>query len=252
MLFIKKDTATTVIVGPLVDATDGFTPETGIGLAAGEADLYKHNSGARLDISGRTFTHVAKGVYTLALLASDVDTLGNLSIHITDTAHRPFRLDAIVLSAHAFDSLCGTGNLSADVRTIVGNDATAFLTGTTMLKTDVTQIGGNAIAGFLTGTAALKADAVRINGVTAAAERHAAAALGIVTGTVGSGSTTTAVVTDLVEATNDHVNSRTVVFTSGALDGQAAQILDYTGATKTLTVTALTEAPASGTTFVIV
>ena len=252
MLFLKKDTAVTVIVGPLVDATDGFTPETAIALAAGEADLYKHNSGARLDINGRTFTHVAKGVYTLALLASDVDTLGNLSIHITDTAHRPFRLDAVVMSAHAFDSLCGTGNLSADVKMIDGNAASGFLTGTTMLRGNVTQIGGNAVAGFLSGTDTLKADVVKIDALAAAAERHAAAALGIVTGTVASGSTTTLVVTDLVEATNDHLNSRTVVFTSGALDGQAAKILDYTGATKTLTVTALTEAPANGTTFVIV
>ena len=65
--------------------------------------------------------------------------------------------------------------------------------------------------------------------------------------------TTTAFAADgFTEATDDHYNGRVVVFTSGALAGQATDITDYTGASKTVTVTALTEAPADNDTFVIV
>lgn len=62
----------------------------------------------------------------------------------------------------------------------------------------------------------------------------------------------TAFVTDLTETTNDHYVGRTVIFTSGALLGQASTIAGYDGTTKTLTVTALTEAPADNDTFEIV
>jgi peptidoglycan hydrolase CwlO-like protein len=75
-----------------------------------------------------------------------------------------------------------------------------------------------------------------------------------------AGSTTTAVVLNATtgidggvpSATNDFYNGRVIIFTSGALAGQATDITDYVGATQTLTVTALTGAPASGVTAVIV
>jgi hypothetical protein len=74
-----------------------------------------------------------------------------------------------------------------------------------------------------------------------------------VTGSVDDASaTTTAFVSDLTEATDDHYIGRHVIFTSGALLGQASAITDYDGTTKTLTVEALTEAPANGVTFEMV
>jgi len=64
--------------------------------------------------------------------------------------------------------------------------------------------------------------------------------------------TTTAFVTNLTEETDDHYNGGVVLFTSGALVGQARRISDYDGATKAITVSpALTEAPGDGDTFLI-
>jgi hypothetical protein len=59
---------------------------------------------------------------------------------------------------------------------------------------------------------------------------------------------------DITEATADHYNGRIVIFTSGALTGQATDITDYAavGGIGQFTVTALTEAPANNDTFVIV
>jgi len=64
--------------------------------------------------------------------------------------------------------------------------------------------------------------------------------------------TTSVFITDLTETTDDHYNNMTIIFTSGALAGQARRIHDYAGATKTITVyPAFTEAPADDDTFVI-
>jgi hypothetical protein len=78
-----------------------------------------------------------------------------------------------------------------------------------------------------------------------------AGSTGVIKSTVSSGASTTLIPTNLTEATNDHYNGRTITFTSGALLGQSSSITDYVGASKDLTVSALTEAPAQGDEFVI-
>lgn len=77
--------------------------------------------------------------------------------------------------------------------------------------------------------------------------------LGVVRGAAITGTlSATEMTTDLTEATDNHYNGRVVVFLSGVLLGQATVITDYTGATKLITMTALTEAPANTDTFIIV
>ena len=63
---------------------------------------------------------------------------------------------------------------------------------------------------------------------------------------------TTQMSTDLTEATDSHFNGRTIIWTSGVLLGQASNITAYTGATKVVTYTAITEAPSAGDDFLIV
>lgn len=82
----------------------------------------------------------------------------------------------------------------------------------------------------------------------------------IITGTVDTATnghtptTTEFQADDITEATADHYNGRVVIFTSGALNGQATDITDYAavGGIGQFTVTALTEAPANNDTFIIV
>lgn len=74
---------------------------------------------------------------------------------------------------------------------------------------------------------------------------------------VGSGSTTVSVKLSTVDgvapsAVNDFYNGRVLIFTSGALAGQATSISAYVGGTTIATVIALTGAPANGVTAVIV
>lgn len=81
--------------------------------------------------------------------------------------------------------------------------------------------------------------------------------LGIGRGVMAAGSTTTALVFGTVNgaapsAVDDFYNGRHIIFTSGALTLQATSISDYTGATTTATVPAVTGAPAESVTFIIV
>lgn len=237
MQYLKADTQTIVIVGPFVDATDGYTPETGVTLGAADAaEVLKHNSNTVVDASGYTFSAItgADGMYALTLPASVLDTEGRLDVYVADTSVcRPVKHEFMVVSANVFDSLFAAAT-------------------TDYLQVDSLQIDGNATSAMLSGTTGLNADVTKISGSATAADNLEASALGIDNSTVASGSSLTSVVTNLTEATNDHYNGRTIVFTSGDLAGQAATITDYNGASKTITVAALTDIPASGVTFVIV
>lgn len=96
-----------------------------------------------------------------------------------------------------------------------------------------------------------------IGDTTSSADRLERSTLGIVTGTVGSGSTTTSIVTSALSPSAvaaDQFKGKIVTFTSDttttALRGQSTDITANTSG-GVLTVTALTNAPVSGDTFVI-
>jgi hypothetical protein len=86
-----------------------------------------------------------------------------------------------------------------------------------------------------------------IAGSESAASRQADGANLMLPATAVTGTlTTTAMTTDLTENTDDHFNGRTIIWLTGVLQYQATDITDYAGATKTLTYTAVTEAPSNG------
>ena len=72
-------------------------------------------------------------------------------------------------------------------------------------------------------------------------------------GTITGSSTTTSLVdSGLTQSSTDFWKGRIVVFYTGSLAGQATDITAFTPASDTLTVTALTDAPATGDRFVII
>lgn len=94
-------------------------------------------------------------------------------------------------------------------------------------------------------------DVASIDDNTTAATQLALNAAAMESGVVEGTPTTTSIQTDLAETQNDIYIGRIIIFTSGAARGEATEITDYVGATGTLTVTALANAPAAGDTFVI-
>jgi len=77
--------------------------------------------------------------------------------------------------------------------------------------------------------------------------------LGIIFGTAATGTLSTTVATsDLTGYADDQLIGRVIIWTSGACDGEGADITDYASLNGTLTFTALTTAPANTDTFKIV
>ncbi len=159
------------------------------------------------------------------------------------------RLDLLLDAVKAItDAIPDSGALSA-----IGTD-TARLTGVrAAVLTD--WING--------GRLDLLLDAIKVvtDALTSAAATKLAASAGqIIQATVDTvvnthtPTTTEFQADDVTEATTDHYKGRIVIFTSGALVGQATDITGYAKVTTIgqFTVTAMTEAPANDDTFVIV
>lgn len=84
---LRQSTEIIVPIGPFVDVTDGFTPETGVTLSgADEAELLKANTTTTTDISGATFAAISgcDGWYGLTLTTTLTNTVGTLDVMVND------------------------------------------------------------------------------------------------------------------------------------------------------------------------
>ena len=169
-------------------------------------------------------------------------TAGSLGKAVTD-----IESDVTLILADTADMQPKLGTPAADVSADIAAvkvDTAAVLvdTGTTLPALLPTALVGGRMDSNMSA----------ISGSATAADNLEASALGIVPGECEGTPTTTVIQTDLAEATDGHYIGRVIIFTSGNAAGEASDITDYTGATGTVTVTAITTAPASTDTFVIV
>jgi hypothetical protein len=246
--------------------------------AAVTSRLAPTTAGRTLDVStggeaGIDWANVGSPTESVTLSGTTVGTTtANTDMRGTDSAYTgtPPTVGAIadaVWDEAQADHTTGTtfGAIATEVADILADtstDGVVIASGQTVATaTAVGTVTGNvdgsvaSVTGAVGSVAAeVSADVTKISGSATAADNLEASALGITVGAVNDGSaTTTAFAADgFTEATDDHFNGRIVVFTSGALAGQATDITDYAGGTQTITVTALTEPPSDNDTFVIV
>lgn len=156
MHLLKQNTAATVLIGPLVDHLDGYTPETALTLAGlDELVLYKHDATAATSITGTTtFTHRAGGMYTATLSATDTNTTGRMTLYLRDNGVcLPAWKDYMVLPANVYDALVGgTDKLEVDVTQWSGTAAQLDAT------TSLPNVNANAISGDTAAATNLEAD----------------------------------------------------------------------------------------------
>lgn len=84
---LRQSTEVIVVIGPFVDVTDGFTPETGVTLSgADEAEVLKANTGTTTSIAAATWAAITgcDGWYALTLTTSLTDTVGALTVMVND------------------------------------------------------------------------------------------------------------------------------------------------------------------------
>lgn len=125
--FLKQSTAVTVMIGPVVSATDGDTATTGATITSGDIRLSKNAGNMAAKNESTSCTHDEEGMFTCLLDATDTNTVGILkliehesgSLHVVQTYYvleEAIYDSLFAASATAFDS-------NADVT--VGGLATA-------------------------------------------------------------------------------------------------------------------------------
>jgi hypothetical protein len=133
MLIARQSTARTVIVGPVLDA-DGVAVTGGV---VADFKIAK-NGGAPAGLNGSaTLTHRHTGFYSLALTASDLDTVGQAEVTIDDTVNACQAKEITVIEEAVYDALFAasatgipTANENADAllgRNVSGGSSTGRL-----------------------------------------------------------------------------------------------------------------------------
>ena len=115
MQLLKLSTAATVVVGPVLDA-DGAAVTT-----ATVTDFSIAKNGTVAALTTETVTHSVNGYYTIALTATNTNTLGRLDVIINDSAMSMTNHRYTVLPADTYEELLTTGIADA----VLGNNAPA-------------------------------------------------------------------------------------------------------------------------------
>lgn len=103
MQLLKQSTASTVVVGPVLDA-DGAAVTTAV---AANFSIAKNGTVAAL--TSETVNHSANGYYTIELTTSNTNTLGRLDIIVNNTAMSMANHRYDVLVAATYDAIVTTG-----------------------------------------------------------------------------------------------------------------------------------------------
>ena len=113
MKLLKQSTATTLLLGPFVDETDGKTAETGLTLSQADVLLWKEGGTTLAQKNESTScTHRSNGLYTCPLNSTDTNTLGILTAAVHESGALPVRHDYFVIPATTYDTWVTNGVMS--------------------------------------------------------------------------------------------------------------------------------------------
>ena len=193
-----------------------------------------------------------------------IEGVGDLIFNVNCTGGTASVFGGIVITNNGSVTLTTTGEELTQI-SAVKTDTAAILvdTGTTLdgkidtidtnvdsILVDTVDIQGRLPAALVSGL--MSSDMTALSTSTTAADNLEKSALQIIPGAAEGTPSTTVIQTDLAESSDDIYIGRVVIFTSGAAKDEATDITDYTGATGTLTVTALSNAPSAADTFIII
>ena len=101
---LKQSTAATIVIGPMLDDTDGKTAETGLTIPQADVLLWKEGGTTLAQKNDATSaTHRSNGLYTVPIDATDTNTLGTLIVSVAEAGALPVRHDYKVVTADEFD-----------------------------------------------------------------------------------------------------------------------------------------------------
>lgn len=130
MPFLRQQTAASIMLGAFVDATDAYTPETALTIAASDIRLSKCGSAFAAKSETTAASHQEFGWYKIIFNTTDTDSAGELVIAASVTGALPIQKTYDVINASAYDSLIpGSSQLQVDVRKWLGTAVVAPDTG---------------------------------------------------------------------------------------------------------------------------
>lgn len=142
-MFLKQSTATTIVLGPFVDSSDGNTAETGLTIAQADVRLSKNAGAFAQKNESTSCTHMEIGHYSCLLNTTDTGTLGRLRVAVHESGALPVWVDFLVLPANVFDSLLSTDKLQVHVDEMTAGIITAAVIATDAVDADA--LADNAI-----------------------------------------------------------------------------------------------------------
>jgi len=127
MLFLREDTAVTVMIGPFVDATDGATAEIALTITSAEVFLSKNGGAFAAKHEGTALTHdeAHNGFYTCPLDTTDTNTAGVLILAINESGALPVWAEFMIMPTQVWDSFFSTDLLQVHAAEISNGLITA-------------------------------------------------------------------------------------------------------------------------------
>lgn len=143
---LKQSTSTTVVLGPFVDNTDGFTAETALSIPQAAVRLSKNAGIFAQAAEASAASHMENGYYSKVLNATDTNTLGRLTITVQPAGALPIRQEYEVLPAHEFDRLFLTAGPIPELG-IKARGTTQSATATSVILAGIEAFPDNIVSG---------------------------------------------------------------------------------------------------------
>lgn len=271
MRFLKQNTATRVTVGPFLDKTDAITPEVALTATNEKITFVVDDGGVPTLVIDATATasggnndmvHITNddaGYYDLELTAAQVNYVGRAMLTITyATDHLPVFHEFMILPANVYDAWMGTDKLDVNAAEVGGTAQTGR------------DIGASVLLSSGTGTGQISLSSGKVDLVTAAINsvadqvwdeatsgHVAAGSFGATLFTAHSGTATAATGTTLqlavgASASDGFYNNGIIAIVAGTGAGQFKNVDDYTGATRTVTVSTWVTTPSTDSVYVLI
>jgi hypothetical protein len=125
MIIARQSTARTVIVGPVLDA-DGVAVTGGL---VADFKISKNGAAPAALNGSATLTHRHTGHYSLALTASDLDTVGQAEVVIDDTVNACAPKELTVLEEAVYDVFYPSGATGLVIANVTQAAGTAWASG---------------------------------------------------------------------------------------------------------------------------
>lgn len=167
MIILRELTAASLIIGPFVDSTDGFTAKTALVLSNGTTRLAKNGGAFAARSATDQAVHKENGYYGFNLNTVDTNTPGILMLCAVTSGALPVWYEILVMASPVYDSMIlGSDRLHVDVEEI----GAGIITATAIASNAITsaKIATDAIGSAQIADGAIDAGAIASDAITAA------------------------------------------------------------------------------------